>query len=333
MMGATVTLLRSGRRFEVTKHGDSTMQSGNSQRTSGNGFGSGPHSDGGTAMAEAGTAAAVAREQSELAGAIEAARLAPRNEAACYCRIIASCRRPGFAEVARYSFPRGDARIEGPSIDLAREIARCWGNMRCGIRIVSQDDEMVHVKGFAHDTETNNCAEYEDKFRKLIQRKRDGKTVWIEPDERDLRELVNRRGAICLRNAILQLIPPDIVADAMATAKETMTAAAAGEVKQDRPASVRRMCVGFDGLGVSAAAIEHYLGHGLDAIADEELSDLRGVYKSIKDGNSRREEHFVLNPDRADEQPTTPPREAAPTPNQAATELQAPVRPPNGAPF
>ncbi|MCH8828317.1 MAG: type II secretion system F family protein, partial [Planctomycetes bacterium] len=86
----------------------------------------------GTAMAEAGTAAAVAREQSELAGAIEAA---------CYCRIIASCRRPGFAEVARYSFPRGDATIEGPSIDLAREIARCWGNMRCGIRIVSQDDE------------------------------------------------------------------------------------------------------------------------------------------------------------------------------------------------
>ena len=301
----------------------------------GNGFGAAPHSGEATMATEAGTAAAVAREQSEVAGAIEAARAAPRNEAASYTRIIASCRRPGFAEVSRYSFPRGDTTIEGPSIDLAREIARCWGNMRCGIRIVSQDDEFVHIKGFAHDTETNNCAEYEDKFRKLIQRKRDGKTVWIEPDERDLRELTNRRGAICLRNAILQLIPPDIVADAMATAKETLTAAAAGEVKQDRPASIRRMCVGFSDLGVSAAALEHYLGHGLDVVTDEELSDLRGVYKSVKDGNSRREEHFVLNPDRVDEGPTAPPREAAtaPTPNQAATELQAPVGSPNGTPF
>ena len=50
------------------------------------------------------------------------------------------------------------------------------------------------------------------------------RTEWTVPDERDLRELTNRRGAICVRNAILALVPPDLVEDAMATADQTLEA-------------------------------------------------------------------------------------------------------------
>src|SRR5690606_35974269 len=117
------------------------------------------------------------------------------------------------------------------------------------------DDEQVHIRGYALDLETNTYAEAEDRFAKLIQRKRNGRTQWVEPDERDLRELVNRRGAICVRNAILQVLPADVIEDALRQSEETLRKAAAGELKQDRAGAIRRLALAFDELGVSTAAI------------------------------------------------------------------------------
>lgn len=243
---------------------------------------------------QAGTASAVAREEAELKAAIVLARRFPRDEAAAYTKIIKSCQRPGFAEGCAYCFPRGGQNVKGPSVDLAREMARCWGNIRYGQRIVSLDEDHVHIKGYAYDCETNNYIEAEDKFEKLVQRKRGGQTQWVKPDERDLRELVNRRGAICVRNAILQVMPPDVVDDAVRQADETMRKAAAGDIKQDREGALRRLALAFSELGVNTDMIATKLGHPLELITDDELATLRQVFKSVRDGNSKREDHFDI---------------------------------------
>lgn len=245
---------------------------------------------------DAGAAAAVAREEAEIKSAIFLARQFPRNEHAAYTRIMKSCTRPGFAENARYSFPRGSQTVSGPSVQLAREIARCWGNIRFGLRVVSMDEDTVHIRGYAHDLETNAYVEAEDKFAKLVQRKqRGGGTAWVKPDERDLRELINRRGAILVRNCILQVVPSDVVDDAERQVIETVRKAAQGEIEQSRDEAIRRLVRAFDDIGVSAEALEKYLKHPLSAITADEIADLRAVYKSIIDGNSRREEYFDLN--------------------------------------
>lgn len=243
---------------------------------------------------ESGAAAAVAREEAEMKSAIFLARQFPRDDAAAYTRIIKSCRRAGFAEGALYRFPRGGQQVEGPSVQLAREIARCWGNIRYGLRIVSVDAEMVHIRGYAHDLESNAYVEHEDKFARLVQRRRGSRTEWVPPDERDLRELINRRGAILVRNAILQVVPSDVVENAIREVHSTLKRAAQGEIEQSREDAIRRLAVAFDAIGVSTEALEQYLGHPLDAISADEIADLRGVYKSIIDGNSRREDHFDL---------------------------------------
>lgn len=246
------------------------------------------------AMREAGTVSAVAREEAEMKSAIFLARQFPRDEAAAYTKIIKSCRRPAFAEGALYRFPRGNQQVEGPSVQLAREIARCWGNIRYGLRIVSVDAETVHIRGYAYDLETNSYVEHEDKFARLVQRKRGNRTEWVPPDERDLRELINRRGAILVRNAILQVVPSDVVEAAIKEVHATLKRAAQGEIEQSREDAIRRLVLAFDSIGVSVQALEQYLGHPLDAISAEEIADLRGVYKSIIDGNTRREDHFDL---------------------------------------
>jgi hypothetical protein len=241
---------------------------------------------------DAGALAIVQREKTEIESAIVVAKRFPRDEAGAYTRIMRSCDRPGFAEGARYAFPRGGASVTGPSVQLARELARCWGNVRYGLRIVDVTDDQVHIRGYALDLESNNYVEVEDRFARLVQRKQNGRTAWVSPDERDLRELVNRRGAICVRNAILQLLPPDVIEDAVRAAEGTLRKAASGELKQDRQAAIRRLALAFDGLGVTTEMLTDHLGHDLDLITEEELADLRGVYASIRDGNTKRADHF-----------------------------------------
>lgn len=240
---------------------------------------------------EVGAAAAVAREEAEIKSQIFLARQFPRDEARAYTKIIASTKRPSFAEDAQYTFPRAGQKVNGPSVQMAREVARCWGNIRFGLRVVSVDADSVHIRGYAHDLESNAYVEAEDKFAKLVQRKGQG---WVPPDERDLRELVNRRGAILIRNAILQVVPSDVVEDAMREVQETLRKAAAGEIKQSRQDAIRRLALAFDAIGISTEIIEKYLKHPLDAINAEELKDLRGVMASIRDGNSKREDYFDL---------------------------------------
>jgi hypothetical protein len=245
---------------------------------------------------EVGAVAASAREEAEIKAAIFLARQFPRDEAAAYTKIIRSCQRPRLAEDATYQFPRGGKKVTGPSVQLAREIARCWGNIRTGLRIVSVTADMVHIRGYAYDLETNTYIEHEDEFAKLIQRKDEiGTTRWVPPDERDLRELINRRGAILVRNAILQVVPSDVVEGAEAEARNTVVKAAKGEIAQNREDSIRRLALAFDGLGVTTDMLAGYLDHPLSDVTPEEIADLRGVYKSISDGNSKREDYFHNN--------------------------------------
>lgn len=252
-----------------------------------------------------GTAGAVAREESEVKAAIVLARANQRDEMTAFKSIMTACKRPSFAKAAMYRFPRGQSEIVGPSVDLAREMARVWGNIRYGARIVTEDDTTVHIKGFAFDLETNAYVEMEDKFRKLIQRKdkHTKETKWVQPDERDLRELVNRRGAFLERNCILKLMPPDFIDDAMDRADETLRLDASGELEADRAGTVKKMVMAFDEVRVSPEMLAEYLGHAIDDVTDRELADLKAIFKSLRDGNSEREEYFILKKPTVTEQP------------------------------
>lgn len=242
------------------------------------------------------------REDTSLKVLAVLARQAPRDEPRAYTAIIQACRRPGFAEVARYAFPRGGSTVSGPSVTLARMIAQRWGNIRAEVNVVSCEGGQTHLRAFAHDLETNTYIAWEDVFKHTIQRKnrKTGRTEEVEPNERELRELTNKRGAILMRNVILQVVPFDVIADAEREVQETMRAAAAGELQQDRSSAVRRLAVAFNQIGVTTQMLEDHLGHSLEQIDEGELADLRGVFLSIRDGHTTRKDHFDFGVPRAE---------------------------------
>jgi len=245
---------------------------------------------------EAGIEAAQSRELAQIRTAAQMAMMRPRVEKDAWMRSIKACQRLSMAEAAEYEFPRGNTSITGPSVDLARELARIWGNMRSGFTVVSRDPDWTHLQGYAWDMEANHCVTVEDKFPNLIQRKdkRTGRAEWVAPrDERELRELQNRRGALAERNAILKCLPSDLIEDAVTEARKTRRAHAEGGIAKDRGALVKGMVRAFDEIGVTASDLEAFLGHALDTLTADEHERLVKVGKSIKDGNSRREDYFT----------------------------------------
>lgn len=256
-----------------------------------------PMEDTGTdiAIRDHSTEVAVGRESAEIQAAVVMARQFPRNEAAAYTKLKRACKRPRFASEARYVFDRAGTKVTGPSVKLAREAARCWGNMRHGLRIVSMDEDTVHVRGWAVDLETNTYAEAEDRFRKLVERGRGQNKHWRKPNERELRELVGKHGAICVRNAILQLIPEDVIQDMMDEVAAVVERVAQGmDPEQDVQSVVRALVVSFRDLGVSAEMLEKYLGHSTDLVTNEQVVDLRGVYTALRDGAATRDDYFKV---------------------------------------
>jgi len=246
-----------------------------------------------------GEAAVVASQ--ETAGqvvrvAAQMAMINPRKPMAARAELLESCQRPGFASAAEYSFPRGGKTIRGPSVDLAREGARCWGNIQYGFSVVSQSATEIHLQGFAWDLQANLRIEMEDRFRRLQQRtdRNTGETKWVEPDERDLRELVNRKGALLVRNCLLQVLPPDLVDEAVDRSRKTLQAVAKNAVAKNPKETAKGLVDAFAPLGVTVEMLEDRLGHNLEVITAEEYAELVTVGKSLRDGQSKREEHFEV---------------------------------------
>jgi len=229
-----------------------------------------------------------AEAQAEIQAAIIVALKFPRNEDAAYQKLLGACRRPSFARESFYRFPRGkgddQVMVEGPSVNLAREAARVYRHMRWGISVLSETKDERQIEGWAYDLENNNKVSQQDQFGKIVYRRTEG---WIPANERELRELTGRRGAILYRNCLLQLLPKDWIEDAIGLAKQTLRDDAAKDPETER----KRIIVGFSNLNIRVEALEQFLGHKIGECSPAELVDLRAVYKSIADGATTWGDH------------------------------------------
>lgn len=250
--------------------------------------------DSGEIMASEHTASA----EMEIQATIILAKKFPRNEVAADQKLKKACLRLTFAEEAVYSFPRGGQTIQGPSVSLAREAARLWGNIRYGLKVIQNLEDEITIEGWAWDIETNVKVACQDAFQKLIFRKQGG---WIKPDERDLRELINRRGAITIRNSILQLLPRDLIEDAQTVCMKTRKE---NNKNMDPEKVMKEWIKAFASLkpfGVSVEQLEKYLSHPITECSMDEWDGLKSIYKSIADGNSSWKEYVGENGDKPSE--------------------------------
>lgn len=240
--------------------------------------------------------AAEAREKATVFIAAELASRNPRDERNAQKAMQESCRNLTLATKAEFSFPRGGERISGPTVVLMRELARCWGNLRYGFEIVASTPSRLRIIGWAWDMNpgSNTYVQYPDEFELVVQRKdkRTGETVYRDADERDVRELLNKRGAICVRNALKSLIPPQMIEEALERCAATKSSGDHERLQKDRPAVVAKLRKGWAKKNVTEEMLVRHLGCKIEAITGEQLVELREIWEAIEEGTTSVEEQF-----------------------------------------
>ncbi|WP_280482236.1 hypothetical protein [Nocardia cyriacigeorgica] len=237
------------------------------------------------------TSQATAIEQSRAVAEVQAAVLVaqqrPRNKAAAVDEMRDATAQPTVAENAYFRYRRGGENVTGVSIHLARELARCWGNITYGVKELRRDDEKgeSEMLAYAWDLQTN--ARPETTF--IVPHKRDTRDGAKKLTEtRDIYENNANAGARRLREQILAVLPKWFVEEAKANCDATIEHGGGRPLAQ-RVADAIAM---FNQLGVNASQIEAKLGRSSNCWTAHDVGQLGVIYQSIKRGETAVDSEF-----------------------------------------
>lgn len=249
-----------------------------------------------TVSGEMNQAQIVAESRARIEAAHVLAKRFPRDLDLARTRILADCRRPKFAEKARYKKPQGRTSIEGPSIRFVEAAIRALGNIEQESRTIYDDPDRRKILVIVRDLESNAAMSAEIVIEKIVERK-DGRgrevlasrmnsygdNVYVVRATED--ELQVKQAALvskAIRTVGLRLIPADLVEEAMETVIETQ----ARQDKTDPDAARKKLVDAFVGVGVQPDALKAYLGHDIAACSPAEMQDLRAIYAGIHSGET-----------------------------------------------
>lgn len=188
------------------------------------------------------------------------------------------------AETCVYTVPRGGKAIQGPSVHVAKVIAQFWGNMRIQAKVISVDAKTLTSQAMAFDLENNIAIQVEVKRSIMTKTGRMNDDMIVVTG--------NAANSIALRNAILSVIPKQVVDKVYNAAKAMIT----GDVSDKVKLIARRKQI-FDGLQdtyeLTEAEILKVLGRAaIDHVTADDLVVLVGIGTSIKDGDTTVEMAF-----------------------------------------
>lgn len=213
------------------------------------------------------------------------ARMFPRDQQQAMDKILTACTRESLAEQALYEYARGGTKIEGPSIRLAEEIARQWGNIDYGQAEIERVGGYSTLEVHAMDLETGTTRE--NRWQVRHWRDRSGGAGYAVSDERDVYEVIANQAARRLRACVLALMPSDVVDAAVAQVKITL----ATKVKLT-PERLNNMVEMFGSFAVTKEMLEQRIQRRLDSITPALFVQLSKIYNSIKDGMSKPDAWF-----------------------------------------
>lgn len=232
---------------------------------------------------------AVSREAQEVQMAMFAAKRFPRDEVSAYNRIVRDCQRSSLAEKAMYEYPKGGQMITGPSIHLARVLARGWGNLDSGFKVLEQSAKESTVMAYCWDLETNYRETKVFSVPHIRETKKGAKPL---TDSREIYELIANQASRRERACILSIIPGDVVDAAVGQCAVTL----AGKSKMPLVDMIRALVKNFqEQYGVTAEMLESYIGCKKEAFSQQSVIRLKNVYNTLRDGSASAEQYFDMS--------------------------------------
>lgn len=233
------------------------------------------------------TAVEQSRAVAEVQAAVVVAQKRPRDVHRAMAEMRTVCGIPALAERAFFRYSRGGGQITGPSVHLARELARCWGNIDYGVKELDRDDDRGHSEmlAFAWDLETN--ARSEVTF--IVPHFRDVKGGPKRLTEmRDIYENNANNAARRLRETIFSVLPVWFTEEAKEICAHTIEHGGGKPLVQQ----VADCIAAFEGIGIGRAQLERKVGMVSAQWVGQDVATLRVVFTSIKRGEIDRDEEF-----------------------------------------
>lgn len=166
------------------------------------------------AMASQATAIEATRAVAEVQALVTAAKMLPRVPDECVARMLEVCADAEVIANAFWSFRRSGHQLTGPTVQLMRALAQCWGNVTHGTDELRRDDVngISEMQAWAWDLEANYRVA--QKFIVPHRRDKDGGRSPLTSD-RDVYENNASQAARREREMIRRVLPPWFVAQAV----------------------------------------------------------------------------------------------------------------------
>jgi hypothetical protein len=234
-----------------------------------------------------GTAIEQSRAVAEVQAAIVVAQQCPRDVQASIAQMRESCRMPALADRAFFRFPRGGSTVSGPSVYLARELARCWGNVQYGVSELRRDDEhgQSEMQAWAWDVQTNSRAS----------------TIFVVPHMRDKKggpeKLVDMRdiyennanaGARRVRECIFGILPPWFVEEAKELCSKTVKDGGGKPLAQ----RIADTITAFEAVGITTDQLERKIERPSSKWTEHDVAQFRVIYTSLSRGEVSKDDEF-----------------------------------------
>jgi len=224
------------------------------------------------------------RAEAEVKAAVAVALQFPRNVPAARAEMLESCRSTFLAERAFYAVPN---RGNGPSVHLARELARIFGNVQYGVKELSRDDVagMSEIQAFAWDLQTNTRSERTFQVPHARMKGRDRQKL---TDLGDVYSNNQNQGARAVRECIFSILPPWLVEEAKDACSRTLKDGGGKSLAQRVADAIKA----FEAIGVDTERITQKLGKPSGKWTEHDVAQLVIAFRSIDRGEVSAEELF-----------------------------------------
>lgn len=247
------------------------------------------------------TAVEQARAVAEVAAAVRVAQDNPRDTTKALDQMRQACGQRALADRAFYSLPRAGGRVEGSTVHLARELARCWGNLDYGIRELRRDDAagQSEMQAWAWDQEANvrSTRSFIVPHQIMVGKGADKKRKPLV-DLGDVSNNNNSVAARAVRETIFTVLPVWFREEAEATAARTLQDGGGKTQAQQVADAVSHYRATFN---VTAEQLEERLGRASKDWTPQDLGFLRTLAGEMSRGEKHVDGEF---PTTAPEQPS-----------------------------
>lgn len=237
------------------------------------------------------TAVEQARAVAEVQAAVTVAQSIPRDIGRAEAEMRDACGRMALASRAFYDMPRAGGRVAGPTVHLARELARIWGNVDYGVREMRRDDTegFSEIQAFAWDQQTNvrSTRSFIVPHARMVKRERVALT-----DLGDIYLSNQNIGARAVRECIFTILPTWFTESAQDIARGTLQHGEGVPLTE----RIEKMLAAFAPFGVTEAMISERVGRKRTGWNAGDVADLTVTFRSLERHEITVEEAFPARP-------------------------------------